>query len=705
MKLNKKGFTLIELLGTIVIIGLIIAGTAYGLIKLIYRSKEEKANISISSIEKAASAYANEKNNDESYWKEMTIEDIKGKYFCVTIEVLMNKGLLDKNIDLSDLDKNKNITKTTYVGIKKDDTSKVNSNPTLLNDAEICNLSSNDCSKKDILYGVCTGNILNEEIASPPAILGGKSYTDAIYNIEFTDIKAKEGTTIEIDKKYCYYSKEQSSLGNGTPKEAEDTQNSSGNNICNISGLEDDTTYYVRACITTKGGSTSCSETKEIKTEKVQTPSFSLNNILIINYNTTGIRDNTASYYFTSNTNATSSVSVQECDNNSSGSTTEIEGGKTYKSPIKEINLTYTDSGKPTVKAKTCDETGNCAEIEKPFNIFKTSFIKNNADKIGGGTSNITKMCLTEGSTCNITSPSIERAGYTVVGWNTDISATSSEWAVGASKNINSNGTYYPITKQSTFYIHYDDNGGSGCSGRTTTVTKGAKVGSLCTSRRSGYWSFSGWYYNGTRFTSRTIYNYDYDITLKASWYYDEPEPDWSCTITGNPACRSCASTSCNDVLGSYSMTGDGVEIGSRSGSWTKITASSSGYSNCWVSDYNGSPPYSCSGGSSTTTPTPTPEPDPDPPQNPTKTCPSGYEEYSSVQCRKKVGTATCAATCRTYDTNKTKCQSYSTYCNWNGAGRGACPPKTQYEGKCLSYKCTTGTLSGTNCYLYANKS
>ena len=35
MKLNKKGFTLIELLGTIVIIGLIIAGTTYGLIKLI----------------------------------------------------------------------------------------------------------------------------------------------------------------------------------------------------------------------------------------------------------------------------------------------------------------------------------------------------------------------------------------------------------------------------------------------------------------------------------------------------------------------------------------------------------------------------------------------------------------------------------------------------------------------------------------------
>ena len=148
MKLNKKGFTLIELLGVIVIIGLIIAGTTYGLIKLIDRSKEEKTNISISSIKETASVYANEKNDDEDYWNEITRPGYEGKYFCVTIEELMNKGLLDKNIDFNSLSKGENpIDKPTYVGIKKDDTSKVNSNPTLLNDAEICNLTSNGCSK------------------------------------------------------------------------------------------------------------------------------------------------------------------------------------------------------------------------------------------------------------------------------------------------------------------------------------------------------------------------------------------------------------------------------------------------------------------------------------------------------------------------------------------------------------------------------
>ena len=114
--MNRKGFTLIELLGVIVIIGLIIAGTAYGLIKLIDKSKEERTNISISSIKEAALVYANEKNNDEDYWKEITRPGYEGSYFCVTIEELQNEGLLDKNIDFNSLSKGENsIKKTTYV--------------------------------------------------------------------------------------------------------------------------------------------------------------------------------------------------------------------------------------------------------------------------------------------------------------------------------------------------------------------------------------------------------------------------------------------------------------------------------------------------------------------------------------------------------------------------------------------------------------
>lgn len=86
--MNKKGFTLIELLGTIVIIGLVIAGITFGLIKIIGKSKDTGKDISRSSIEAAASDYAKEKDNDEDYWIKMDRPDIEGEYFCVTIGTL-----------------------------------------------------------------------------------------------------------------------------------------------------------------------------------------------------------------------------------------------------------------------------------------------------------------------------------------------------------------------------------------------------------------------------------------------------------------------------------------------------------------------------------------------------------------------------------------------------------------------------------------
>lgn len=46
--------------------------------------------------------------------------DIKGKYFCVTIGTLQNKGLLAKDINLDGLStEDKIISKSTYVRIKK----------------------------------------------------------------------------------------------------------------------------------------------------------------------------------------------------------------------------------------------------------------------------------------------------------------------------------------------------------------------------------------------------------------------------------------------------------------------------------------------------------------------------------------------------------------------------------------------------------
>ena len=130
---NKWGFTLIELLGVIVIIGLVIGGSIFGIIKLINSSKDEASIISESSIKKTASIYSTEKNDDENYWTEMTREGYEGKYFCVTVEELLNKGLLPKDKDLGDIDIH------TYVGIRKDNITFVNGNPILLKNTPLNN--------------------------------------------------------------------------------------------------------------------------------------------------------------------------------------------------------------------------------------------------------------------------------------------------------------------------------------------------------------------------------------------------------------------------------------------------------------------------------------------------------------------------------------------------------------------------------------
>ena len=54
-------------------------------------------------------------------------------------------------------------------------------------------------------------------------------------------------------------------------------------------------------------------------------------------------------------------------------------------------------------------------------------------------------------SDCNIVAPTLTaKSGYTVVGWNTSNTATSSNFDNGASKKFSSNKTYYSITKKST---------------------------------------------------------------------------------------------------------------------------------------------------------------------------------------------------------------------------------------------------------------
>ena len=132
-KINNKGFTLIELLAIIAITAIILGVGTYGIVNLVNKSKEKGTLISETSIKKSASLYADEA--DDSLW----IDPGSGnyKYYCITIEELINKGIIKKNAKLP-----VNINKSNYISIKKDKVSLVKSEPVILGDN--ADVNSND---------------------------------------------------------------------------------------------------------------------------------------------------------------------------------------------------------------------------------------------------------------------------------------------------------------------------------------------------------------------------------------------------------------------------------------------------------------------------------------------------------------------------------------------------------------------------------
>ena len=447
MKLNRKGYTLIELLAVILIIGLILGFSTYGIINAFNTSKNKSLTISINSIKEAAETYATEKNDDSSYWLDTTDKDItdkENKYFCVTIEELMNKGLLDKKANI----KSKDFDIHSYVLVKKNKVTTVNSK------AEI--LTKDKANSDD--YKVCMGNIVNEEVTDYPKLDNGTSYTDEIH-VQFTDATTNQSST--MTDKVCMYGDSSANIKETGVIEG---------NTCKLQGLKQNEKYYLRVCMKTSRESYLCSNTESRNTKVIKKPTYTFSpNTLTIKYNNANIIGE-AKYYFKSTIKGTSNINVNRCtlSNNiftcDRSTTTNIEKDTWYQSSSNQINISYTTTGKAKVTARTVDKSNNYSESTKDFTINKytITFIKEPADKIGGGTINIAKSCYAiSGQNCSITSPTIERKGYSIVGWNTTKDATKSTWNANTSKNISSSATYYPITKTYIVTIKFSTNNGS----------------------------------------------------------------------------------------------------------------------------------------------------------------------------------------------------------------------------------------------------
>ena len=446
MNLNKKGYTLIELLAVILIIGLILVLSTYGIIKAVKSSKEKVTTLSEKSIKEAAETYATEKNDDSNYWLDIT--DKENKYFCTTIEELMNKGLLDKKAEST------KFKKSDFVLVKKNKVTNVNSKAEIL---------TNDNNNDD--YKVCSGNIVNEKVTEYPKLDSGTSYTDEI-EVPFTDANTNSNST--MTDKVCMYGDSTANI-----KEIGVIEG----NTCKLQGLKQNEKYYLRVCMKTSRESYLCSNTESRSTLQVKKPTYTLSsNTLTIKYNNANIKGE-AKYYFKSTIKGTSNINVKRCtlSNNiftCDGNTTTIEKYAWYQSSSNQINISYTTTGKAKVTARTVDKSNNYNESTKDFTINKytITFIKEPADKIGGEASNITKSCYAiSGQSCSITSPDIEKKGYAIIGWNTNKNATTSIWNINTSKSISSSATYYPIIKPYLVTIKFSTNNGTLTSSTTTS--------------------------------------------------------------------------------------------------------------------------------------------------------------------------------------------------------------------------------------------
>ena len=477
MKLNRKGYTLIELLAVILIISLIITLSIFGIINAINSSKEKAAALSEKSIKEAAETYATEKNDNNNYWLDITDKDItdkENKYFCITIEELMNKGLLDKkaNIESKDFDIH------SYVLVKKNKVTMVNSKAEIL---------TKDKANSDG-YKVCMGNIVNEEVTVYPKLDNGTSYTDEI-SVEFSDATTNQSST--MSDKVCMYGDSSANIKETGVIEG---------NTCKLQGLKQNEKYYLRVCMKTSRGSYLCSNTESRNTKVIKKPTYTLSsNTLTIKYNNANINGE-AKYYFKSTVKGTSNIDVNRCNNIftcDKPTATNIEKDTWYQSSSNQINISYTTTGKAKVTARTVDKSNNYSESTKDFTINKyiITFNKGTADKIGGEASNIIKSCYAiSGQSCSITSPTIEKTGYTIIGWNTNKNATTSTWNINTSKSISSSATYYPILKANIYTITYNANGGSG--GPSSQSYKYAPNGNIYLSSdrpsKTGY-TFMGW--------------------------------------------------------------------------------------------------------------------------------------------------------------------------------------------------------------------
>ena len=226
-KKRTKGFTLVELLAVIVVLTLVAGISVAVYLNTIRISKKKATLLAINGVKEAAYLYSKEDNKDiewiESYDQEGNSD---GKYACVSVQQLINKGYFNKSFFDKDIYEEK-INSRTFIEVSMGQNAD--------NVSVRVNGQNTDKYK-------CLNSAINHN-TSKLNIKYGDPYTDRI-SFEMTpkdeEVKASSYT--------CSYTNDNGEKVSGTVSE----------NKCSIEHLKDARYYKIHACMVGEDNGTYC---------------------------------------------------------------------------------------------------------------------------------------------------------------------------------------------------------------------------------------------------------------------------------------------------------------------------------------------------------------------------------------------------------------------------------------------------------------
>ena len=178
---KKQGFTLVELLAVVVIISVVLGIVGYAVTNIIKTSKDESTALAIANIKSSARIYV-EENTKKVSWQQVQ-ENHNKKYSCVSINELVNKNLLKKDVKEEHPD-------IKYVIVTKDENDTIISEE--LDEENICSFDefAIEIPTKEYCNDNLTYNKANQDLVGVPKynfkwVESTKTAKDAgIYKVE-----------------------------------------------------------------------------------------------------------------------------------------------------------------------------------------------------------------------------------------------------------------------------------------------------------------------------------------------------------------------------------------------------------------------------------------------------------------------------------------------------------------------------------------